>query len=138
MDPTALFPKLHAADDPAERIVNEHQALRAELLQLPQHQRAVLICRYLLDLDEAETSAVLGIAPGTAKSRGHRGLGRLRSALGQAAVGVWWWAIGGVLIGGALMVFILRYLPADRRRVLGGDIGQGSTDQPRWMVETTG
>jgi RNA polymerase sigma-70 factor (ECF subfamily) len=41
----------------------------------------VLICRYLLDLDETETAAVLGIAKGTVKSRTHRALGRLRAEL---------------------------------------------------------
>jgi RNA polymerase sigma-70 factor (ECF subfamily) len=45
----------------------------------------VLICRFLLDLDEAETAAVLGVAQGTVKSRSHRGLGRLRSSLAPAA-----------------------------------------------------
>ena len=83
-DPTALFPMLAAARDPAELVANDHQALRAELLRLPEKQRTVLICRFLLDLDEAET-AVLGVAQGTVKSRSHRGLGRLRSSLAPAA-----------------------------------------------------
>ena len=53
------------------------------------------------------------------------------------ATGVWW-AIGGVLIGAALMVSVMRYLPAARRRLLGDDIGQGPPDQPRRMVEIPG
>jgi len=85
-DPTTLFPML-SAGDPAERVGNDHEALRMELLRLPDNQRTVLICRYLLDLDEAETAAVLGVARGTVKSRSHRGLGKLRSALDQAAMG---------------------------------------------------
>ena len=86
VDPTALFPMLSTAGDPAERVGNDHEALRTELLRLPDNQRTVLICRYLLDLDEAETAAVLGVARGTVKSRSHRGLGKLRSALDQAAM----------------------------------------------------
>ena len=40
-----------------------------------------MTCRYLLDLDEAETAAVLGWPRGTVKSRLHRALGRLRDQL---------------------------------------------------------
>jgi len=86
VDPTDLFPKLSTAADPADQVVgSEHAVLRAELLRLPVNHRSVLICRYLLDLDEAETAAVLGIAPGTVKSRGHRALSRLRRNLDLAA-----------------------------------------------------
>jgi len=84
-DPTEQFPMLAAARDPADLIANNHHALRAELLRLPENQRRVLICRFLLDLDEAETAAVLGVAQGTVKSRSHRGLRRLRSSLARAA-----------------------------------------------------
>jgi RNA polymerase sigma-70 factor (ECF subfamily) len=38
-------------------------------------------CRYLLDLDEAETAAVLGWPRGTVKSRLHRALKRLRDGM---------------------------------------------------------
>jgi len=68
--------------DPADQVVDrEHAVLRAELLRLPDNHRAVLIYRYLLDLDEAETAGVLGIAPGTVKSRTHRALRKLRRNL---------------------------------------------------------
>jgi RNA polymerase sigma factor (sigma-70 family) len=81
-DPTELFPHLSMTADPADRVVDREQAvLRAELLRLPDNHRAVLIYRYLLDLDEAETAAVLGIAPGTVKSRTHRALHKLRGNL---------------------------------------------------------
>lgn len=78
----AAFPALRDAD-PAERAVarERQELLRRELLRLPSPQRLVLICRYLLDLDETETAAVLGIARGTVKSRTHRALGRLRAEL---------------------------------------------------------
>ena len=42
-------------------------------------------CRYLLDLDEAETAAVLGWPRGTVKSRLHRALRRLQANLDDAA-----------------------------------------------------
>ena len=69
--------------DPAERAISRErqELLRRELLRLPAPQRLVVICRYLLDLDETETAAVLGIAKGTVKSRTHRALGRLRTEL---------------------------------------------------------
>jgi RNA polymerase sigma factor (sigma-70 family) len=44
-------------------------------------QRSVIVCRYYLALSEAETAAVLGIRPGTVKSRLHRGLGQLSTRL---------------------------------------------------------
>ena len=44
-------------------------------------QRDVVACRYLLDLDEAETGAVLGLPRGTVKSRLHRALRRLRTVM---------------------------------------------------------
>ncbi len=55
--------------------------LRAALAGLPERDRSVIACRYVLDLGEAETAAVLGIARGTVKSRTARALERLRSAM---------------------------------------------------------
>jgi RNA polymerase sigma factor (sigma-70 family) len=43
--------------------------------------RAVITCRYLLELSEAETAAALGVRRGTVKSRLSRALGRLRLAV---------------------------------------------------------
>jgi RNA polymerase sigma-70 factor (ECF subfamily) len=79
-DPVLLAPMGDAAD-PAETAIDRErrQALWSALLTLPAAQRTVLTCRYLLDLDEAETAAVLGIARGTVKSRGNRGLRSLRA-----------------------------------------------------------
>ncbi len=48
---------------------------------LPSDQRVVIACRYLLDLSEAETAAVVGVRPGTVKSRVFRGLEALRAEL---------------------------------------------------------
>ena len=47
-----------------------------------EHARAVLACRYLLDLSEDETAAALDVARGTVKSRTARALERLREAYG--------------------------------------------------------
>lgn len=44
----------------------------------------MVTCRYLLELDEVETAAVLGWPKGTVKSRLHRGLRKLAEALAPA------------------------------------------------------
>ncbi len=54
--------------------------VRRALAALPAAQRAVLVLRYLDDQSEAETARLLGISPGTVKSRAARGLARLRQA----------------------------------------------------------
>ena len=54
------------------------QVLRTALSGLPERQRDVVTCRYVVGLTEAETSEVLGVARGTVKSRAARGLARLR------------------------------------------------------------
>ena len=55
------------------------------LAQLSDPHRRVVTCRYLLDLDEAETAAVLGWPRGTVKSRLHRALDRLAGVLAEPA-----------------------------------------------------
>jgi RNA polymerase sigma-70 factor (ECF subfamily) len=58
---------------------------RAVLLEaldtLPDRDRLVLACRFLLGLSEAETAAALDCAAGTVKSRTSRALDRLRARL---------------------------------------------------------
>jgi RNA polymerase sigma factor (sigma-70 family) len=70
-------------DDPADAVLAaERQALIVRgLAGLSGAQREVVTCRYLLDLDEAETAAVLGWPRGTVKSRLHRALRRLQAGL---------------------------------------------------------
>jgi RNA polymerase sigma factor (sigma-70 family) len=55
--------------------------LRGALATLPERDRSVIACRFVLDLGEQETAEVLGIARGTVKSRTARALERLRGAL---------------------------------------------------------
>jgi RNA polymerase sigma-70 factor (sigma-E family) len=64
----------------AEHVDRRHVLVRV-LRQLPDIQREVLVCRYLLDATVAETAAALDIAEGTVKSAASRGLGQLRQLL---------------------------------------------------------
>jgi len=70
-------------DDPASAALSgERRAQLAEgIALLSDAHRRVVVCRYLLDLDEAETAAVLGWPRGTVKSRLHRALDRLARTL---------------------------------------------------------
>lgn len=75
------------ADDPASAALSRER--RAELVRglarLPAAYRQAVTCRYLLDLTEAETAAVLGWPPGTVKSRLHRALRQLSQGLADDA-----------------------------------------------------
>jgi RNA polymerase sigma factor (sigma-70 family) len=75
--PTALI-------DPATEVEDREakERLLGAVGDLPEALRRVVVCRYLLDLDEASTAVVLGVPRGTVKSRLSRGLGRLRAELG--------------------------------------------------------
>ncbi len=70
------------ASDPSPELAALAAERRARLLaairELPERDRLVITCRYFLELDEAETAAVLGWPRGTVKSRLSRALGRLR------------------------------------------------------------
>jgi RNA polymerase sigma-70 factor (ECF subfamily) len=61
--------------------------LLAALAALDERDRAVLTCRYLLELSEEETAAALGCRRGTVKSRTSRALERLRAHEGVEEVG---------------------------------------------------
>jgi RNA polymerase sigma factor (sigma-70 family) len=64
----------------AEAVDRRHVLVRV-LRQLPDIQREVLVCRYLLDATVAETATALDIAEGTVKSAASRGLDQLRKLL---------------------------------------------------------
>lgn len=76
--------ELHsAAPSPEDDAVRADRAdrLLTAVQRLPRHQRDAVACRYLLELSEAETAVVLGVARGTVKSRVSRGLRALRDDL---------------------------------------------------------
>lgn len=56
-------------------------AVRAAVARLSPQQRAVVFCRYYLDLSEGQTAQALDIRPGTVKSRLSRALRALEEAL---------------------------------------------------------
>ena len=66
------------AAEQAEELLQAVNALREE-------DRAVIACRYFLDLSEAETAETLGLPRGTVKSRLSRALGRARALLSAPA-----------------------------------------------------
>lgn len=69
-----------SADQAVERRF-EHAQLAAALERLPEPDRAVLGCRFVAGLSEAETAEVLGTPVGTVKSRTARALARLQGQL---------------------------------------------------------
>lgn len=75
------------ADDAAEWGVDTRRDLLDALRRLPARQRAVLVLRYFEQMSEAETAAVLGLAPGTVKTHTARGLASLRERLPHASEG---------------------------------------------------
>jgi len=80
-------PEIDRAADPATHAVSSarRDQLHAALLRLSEPDRLVLTCRYLLELDEGETSTVLGWPRGTVKSRLSRAMRRLRTEVGDDA-----------------------------------------------------
>ncbi len=77
--PRGTLPDRAATD--AIGTVDDHDRLRRALANLPRRQRAAVVLRHYLDLDEAATAAALGCSVGTVKSQTARGLARLRAAL---------------------------------------------------------
>lgn len=72
--------------DRADPSAHEHRVLDREplvsaLTQLPPRQRAVLVLRFLEDMDVGTTAELLGVTTGTVKSTTHDGLRAVRSLL---------------------------------------------------------
>jgi RNA polymerase sigma-70 factor (ECF subfamily) len=78
----AEAPSGDAAPSPEGRAIaaDERRRLLSLVEALPEDQRLVVTCRTFLDLSEQETASVLGVRPGTVKSRFSRALDRLREA----------------------------------------------------------
>jgi RNA polymerase sigma factor (sigma-70 family) len=72
-----------AADGPVDEVLAAERRARllAAVNVLPDRERQVLVCRYFLDLSEAETAQVLDWPLGSVKSRTSRALNRLRGLL---------------------------------------------------------
>jgi RNA polymerase sigma factor (sigma-70 family) len=68
------------ADAPVDEVLAAERRARlvAAVNALPDRERQVLVCRYFLDLSEAETAQVLAWPLGSVKSRTARALNRLR------------------------------------------------------------
>jgi RNA polymerase sigma-70 factor (sigma-E family) len=60
--------------------VDRRLALTVALAALTRRERAVVVLRYVEDLTEAQTAAILGVAVGTVKSANSRALQKLRAA----------------------------------------------------------
>ncbi|MEV6598033.1 RNA polymerase sigma factor [Actinoplanes sp. NPDC051346] len=75
--------------DPAEvtLAVERRRQLVEQVRRLDFREREVLVCRYFLDLSEAETAQALSIPKGTVKSRTSRALARLRDRLAVEVTG---------------------------------------------------
>ncbi len=74
-------------DPVAEAVATDRRRRLVELVEsLDGRDRDVVVCRYLLDLSEAETAAVLDVPKGTVKSRTARALDKLRGLLKEGEV----------------------------------------------------
>jgi RNA polymerase sigma-70 factor (sigma-E family) len=62
-------------------IVDNRAVLRTALAKLSPRRRAVIVCRYYLDLSERETSETLSLPLNTVKSHSARGLAELKRVL---------------------------------------------------------
>jgi RNA polymerase sigma-70 factor (sigma-E family) len=74
-----------APDDTA--LVDLRDELVRLLVQLPPHQRAVILLRYWEQLTASETAEVLGCSEGAVKSATSKGLHRLRDLAGEGPGG---------------------------------------------------
>lgn len=85
-----LFARSAEVSDPATTALDRDRAdrLLTALRALPERDRLVVSCRYLLELDEAETAVTLGWPRGTVKSRLHRALRKMRAELAALDEGV--------------------------------------------------
>lgn len=79
----AVEPSAPSPDVPVAQHVSDRLAIDAALLTLPEEFRAAVVLRDVCDLDYAEIADVLGIPPGTVRSRIARGRAALAKQLGN-------------------------------------------------------
>ncbi len=80
---SAAAPGGSEPDGPADEVLaaERRHRLLAAVNALPDTERQALVCRYFLDMSEAETAQVLGWPLGSVKSRTSRALNRMRGLL---------------------------------------------------------
>lgn len=71
--PTEVIPDQAALVDGFASVLHR-ESLRRSLCRLPREQRVALVLRFYLDHSEAQMASILGVAPGTVKSRLSRAL----------------------------------------------------------------
>ena len=76
-----LTPLMSPAVDGLESRIADRDQIERGFLRLEPEMRAVVVLHHYLDLTLPDVAAALGIPTGTAKSRLHRALGLMRSAL---------------------------------------------------------
>lgn len=64
------------------RTLEERDRLARQLRRLPIDQRTVVVLHFYLDLPLTDASEILGVPAGTVKSRLHRALASMRTAMG--------------------------------------------------------
>jgi len=77
-----VLPDTHAGADDETVVRAGNDELWAACVRLPRDQRAAVVLRYYEQLSFAEIAALSGVAEATARSRVHRGLATLRTAMG--------------------------------------------------------
>ena len=76
--PTARVPEpAGRRDDLVAEAVSTRGVVRDALARLPEEQRVAVVLRYFADISERDVAEILGVPPGTVKSRVSRGLAQL-------------------------------------------------------------
>lgn len=75
--------RLHRRDVETSTDLADALAVRAEILALPERQRAAIVLRFHADLSVDETAQVMECAPGTVKALTHQAMTKLRRMLGD-------------------------------------------------------
>ena len=71
----------HARPGP-DATIDAHDEMRDAIMKLPAKYRAALILRFYEDLPDEQIAAALGVTRATVRSLVHRGVDKLRAALG--------------------------------------------------------